>query len=243
MSKIISMISGKGGVGKSTFAVGLALSFANMGKKVVIIELDVGFRTLDLIFGMQNEIVYDLGDMINTTCEPDEAIINYEHNSNLYFISAPLDKDVNILVDDITFLCDELKKYYDYIILDNCFNFEKMIEITSKAADVGLILTTVDNISVRNASKVAAILQQKNFYNLKLIINKIDVKNPKKMIISDLDEIMDLVGINLIGTLMLDDELYRDFNLGKPNKIIKSKLIFDNIAKRLEGEYIPLNIK
>lgn len=243
MSQIISILSGKGGVGKSTFAIGMGLSFADMGKKVVIIELDVAFRTIDLILGMQNEVVYDLGDMINTVCEPDEAIIAYEHNPNLYFVSAPFDREINILVDDIIFLCDELKKYYDYIILDNCFDIEKMIEITTKVADVGLLITTVDNISIRNASKIATVLQNKDFNNLKLIINKINYKNPKKMIICDLDQVMDLVGIMLIGTLMIDDELYKNFNLGKPNQITKSKIIFDNISKRLQGEYIPLNIK
>lgn len=243
MSKIISILSGKGGVGKSTFAVGLGLSLANMNKKVIIIEMDVGLRTIDIILGMQNQIVYDLGDLLSNKCDPDEAIINYENNNNLYFISASVENNVDLLEQDIIFLCDELKNYYDYIILDSCFNIEKMIEITSKIVDIGLVISTVDNISVRNAGQIVNTLYDKSFNNLKLIINKINVKNPKQLLISDLDKIIDLIGINLLGTLMIDEELYINFNLGKPDKIVKSKVIFDNIARRIQGEYIPLNIK
>ena len=119
MSKVYLVASGKGGTGKTMFAANLGSSYAQKGYKVVIIDMDMGLRNLDLYLGLENNVVYDVYDVMTGACKIKQALVNHHRFDNLYIIGSSPEREKGDLTPlHVKVLCEKLKTDFDYIIVD-----------------------------------------------------------------------------------------------------------------------------
>lgn len=243
-NQVISLTSGKGGVGKSTLCVGLGLGFALCGKSALMIEFDAGLRGIDLMLGIADKIVFDLGDLLEGRCTISKAIIESPLNENLNAIVAPISLEAPLNLEDVQLLINGLRPHFDRIILDMPAGLGTSARITAAAADLALIVATPDRICVRDGCRMTQELQRGGFTNHRLIINRVDEKMIRRDVITDLDEVIDGVGSQLIGVLPDDSaiqlRLSRGLALRESHRITR---ICKTIARRIDGEYLPLLLR
>lgn len=236
MGKIFAVTSGKGGVGKSTFATCLALTFAKAQMRTVLIDLDEGLRCLDIMLGADSKIVFDLADAVDNM-DTAKALYKIEKEENLYLIPAPDRKGK--MGDSLGGFVEKLSAEFDVVILDFPAGIQN--EIYSVLPDKTQFLTVAvpDNISIRDAAAVNKALKELGKISL-LVINKFDIKKMRKGIYRNIDEMIDLSGLRLVGIVPESDELallslkHRIKKRGKPSRA------FFRIAARLSGKRLAL---
>jgi septum site-determining protein MinD len=243
LGKIVVITSGKGGVGKSTTAAMLGYNLKKNGKKTIIIELDVGLRSLDIMLGVENDIGYDLSDILSGECEPYKAIRTSESLSGLQFIPAPGVVSSRVDNDRFVALCLALKKNYDYVIVDSPAGIGELFRIAIRAADEAIIVTTPDMVCMRDAQNISEILESQGVIKQRLLINKLEKAAFRKSNIRDLDEVIDTVGVQLIGIIEQDKDLMDLSASGKlPRKDSASAEEFSLVAGRIMGKESPLKV-
>ncbi|MBQ8300780.1 MAG: P-loop NTPase [Clostridia bacterium] len=244
MSKIIAITSGKGGTGKSSICAELGFSLAKQGHRTLIIELDFGLRCLDIMLGVKDDIVYDLGSVIEGKCDVYKATTQVKLASNLSIICAPEDPFSKVDAETIKNICTEMRKYYEYIIVDTSAGTNESVFDVVEQSDLILINTTPDPICVRDARTMSDEFYKRGNKKQRLIINKVDNEIFKADIIGDLDEIIDTVGVQLIGVIPNDDAVTISTGKGIPLPSNSNAFkAFDAISKRIKGEDVPLSFK
>lgn len=246
---VILFTSCKGGVGKSTVCANLAMALAELGKKVLLIDCDFGNRCLDIILGLTDEAVHDIGDVVMGRIAPDEAIVKDKRTPNLHFIAAPFNFNNNMSKNTFR---NVVRSYansgdYDYIFIDTPGGVGEPLMFAASVADIAYIIVSPSRAAIRAAERTANFLQSKGVKRERLIINKLyggSVKKAKQEIISVIDE----TTVKLIGVVPYDAELIRAGDAGKlVDEILSSNVTnaFENIAYRTIGEQRPLftNIK
>lgn len=249
MAEVITITSGKGGVGKSTTTANIAVGLAEAGNKVVAVDFDIGLRNLDMILGLERRIVYDIVDVMEDKCNLSQALINDKRTKNLYFLPASQTKDKTILdKDKVRKLIDELKESFDYILLDSPAGIESGFEHSIFLADVALIVVTPEVSAVRDADRVIGIIDAKsekatNGQEVKkfIIINRIkqELVNKKEMLSQD--DVLGILAIDLIGLVPEDEKIISATNAGEPvfyDKNSNSGEAFRRISRRVLGEKI-----
>lgn len=250
MGIVITVTSGKGGVGKSTAVGNLSVGLANRGKKVVAIDFDIGLRNLDMILGLENRIVYDVIDVMEGKCNLNQALINDKKAKSLYFLPASQNKDKNILdKDKVKLLIEELKQNFDFIIIDSPAGIEGGFEHAIFWADRALIVVTPEVSSVRDADRVIGIIDAKSDKAREgkevgkyLIINRIKQDLIKKGDMMSSDDVLTILGIPLIGLVPEDEKIVAATNSGEPviyNKKTKSAKAYERISDRILGKDVP----
>src|SRR5512140_1069076 len=157
---VMTITSGKGGVGKTTTTANLAVALAATGKKVVCIDGDIGLRNLDVVLGLENRIVYDLVDVVEGRCRMRQAMIRDKRLPELYLIPAAQTRDKNaISPSDMVRLCDELRPDFDWILIDSPAGIERGFRNAIAAADKILIVTNPEMSAVRDADRVIGLLE------------------------------------------------------------------------------------
>ncbi|HHX56751.1 MAG TPA: septum site-determining protein MinD [Clostridiales bacterium] len=244
MSKVIAITSGKGGTGKSSICSGLGYSLAKMGNRTLIIELDFGLRCIDIIFGMSAEIKQDLGTVLEGKCDAIDAITQVKVASNLNILCAPKNPFTVVTAEQITDICQEVKKFFDYIIIDTGAGINSHVFDIVEQSNLILVITTPDPICVRDARMMSDEFYKRGNQRQRLIINKVSKRTITNEIVKDLDEIIDTIGVQLIGVVPEDNELIIATGKGFPLSYEAPSLIaFDAIARRIKGEDIPLTLK
>lgn len=244
MSKIIAVTSGKGGTGKSSICASLGYDLAKKGHRTLIVELDIGLRCLDIMLGMKGTVPYDLGDVLNGTCDIYKATTVVNMANNLNFISAPTDPFAKITAAQIKEITDEIRKYYEYIIIDTSAGINENVFDIVAQSDMILIVTTPDPICVRDAQLMSDEFYKRGNQKQRLIINKVNRKMLSHRLVENLDDIIDTVGVQLIGVIPDDPALIVATGKGVPiayNSM--SSLAFNAISRRLKGDDVPLAIK
>ncbi len=244
MTQVIVVTSGKGGVGKTTTTANIGVGLAKLGKKVVLIDTDIGLRNLDVVLGLENRIVYDLVDVVKGVCEPKQAVIKDKRFDGLFLIPAAqtTDKDA-VSTEEMQELCEKLKKDYDYVIIDCPAGIEQGFKNAIAGADKALIVTTPDISSVRDADRIVGLLEDNEISDHYLIINRIRPDMIRRGYMMNVDDIMEILNITLIGIVPDDQEIIVSANTGEPS-VINLKSVagqgFRNICKRLNGDNVPL---
>lgn len=243
MSKIIAVTSGKGGTGKSTVCAGLGYTLAKQGHRTLIIELDFGLRCLDIMFGMESSIQSDLGDVLNGKKEVLDAVAQVPMASNLSILCAPKTL-TTVTADQIVDICRSIKKYFEYIIIDTGAGINSHVFDIVEQANLILVVSTPDPVCIRDASLMSDEFYNRGNKSQRLIINKISKQVIGSELVSHLDEIIDKIGVQLIGVIPDDFKMTVATGKGEPIPTDSAALkAFDAISKRLGGEFVPLTVK
>jgi len=249
MGEVITITSGKGGVGKSTLSANLAVGLAESGKKVVAVDFDIGLRNLDMILGLENRIVYDVIDVMEGRCNLSQALINDKRSKNLYFLPASQTSDKTILdKDKVQKLIESLKNEFDIIILDSPAGIESGFEHSIFLADRAIIVTTPDVSAVRDADRVIGIIDAKSQKAkdggevLKhVVINRLKPEMVDSGSMLSVDDVLSILALPLIGIVPDDEEIITSTNEGEPifyNKNSMAGEAYRRITKRILGEDI-----
>ena len=243
MAKIIAVTSGKGGTGKSTVCAGLGYTLAKQGHRTLLIELDFGLRCLDIMFGMENSIEYDLGDVLSGKKKALEAITQVNMASNLNLLCAPKTL-TSVSADQIIDICRSVKKYFEYIIIDTGAGINSHVFDIVEQVNLILVVSTPDPVCIRDASLMSDEFYNRGNKSQRLIINKISKKVIGNALVANLDEIIDKIGVQLIGVIPDDFKMTVATGTGTPIPTDSQALkAFDAISKRLGGEFVPLTVK
>ncbi|MFA5576214.1 MAG: septum site-determining protein MinD [Tissierellaceae bacterium] len=240
----IVITSGKGGVGKTTTSANLGTGLGILGYSVVVVDADIGLRNLDVVMGLENRIVYDIVDVVEKNCRLKQALIRDKRFEKLYLLPAAQTKDKSaVSPEQMLELINDLKKEYDYIIIDSPAGIEQGFQNSIAGADMAIIVTTPEISAVRDADRVIGILESKGLYNPKLLINRIRQEMVKRGDMMNIDDIIDILAIDLLGVVPDDEAIVISTNKGEP-VVIDGKTLsgraFNNIAKRIRGEEIEL---
>lgn len=241
---VITITSGKGGVGKTTAVANLATALAMDGKKIVCIDGDIGLRNLDVVMGLENRIVYDIVDVIEGRCKLKQAMIRDKHYSNMYLIPAAQTRDKNaVSPSDMIRICNDLRADSDFVIIDSPAGIERGFRNAIAAADRVLVVTNPEVSAVRDADRVVGILEAEEKGNPSLIINRLNPVMVRNNDMLSAEDVLDLLGIHLIGIVPEDESVIIGSNRGAPvvtEPKSRAGQAFRNIAKRLQGQDIPL---
>ena len=242
-AQVITVTSGKGGVGKTTAVANLATAIAMDGKRVVCIDGDIGLRNLDVVMGLENRIVYDIVDVIEGRCKLRQAMIRDKHYQEMYLIPAAQTRDKNsVSPSDMVRICKELRPDADFILIDSPAGIERGFRNAIAPADRVLVVTNPEVSAVRDADRVVGILEAEEKGNPALIINRLNQSLVKNNDMLSAEDVLDLLGIQLIGIVPEDESVIIGSNRGAPvvnDPKSRAGQAFRNIGKRLQGEDVP----
>lgn len=245
MGTAIVITSGKGGVGKTTSTANIGTALALQGKRVCLIDMDIGLRNLDVILGLENRIIYDIVDVVEGRAKLYQAIIKDKRfNDNLYLLPAAQNADKNAVnADQMLEIIGELREDYDYILIDCPAGIEQGFQNSIAAADQALLVTTPEISAIRDADRIIGLLEQTDLEPPRLIINRIRKRMMQDGEVLDIDEITKHLAIELLGIVFDDDDVVRSSNNGDPivlNPKNPASQGYRNIARRILGETVPL---
>jgi len=246
---VIAVVSGKGGVGKTTTTANIAVGLSKIGKKVMVLDFDIGQSNLDLNLGIQARVIYNIIDVFNKTATVEQASVKVKKSDNLYFIGSA-QKETKDALDskEIKKILNYLRRKYDFIIIDSPAGIESGFEHAIEYADSAIVVVNPEVSSIRDADKAIGLLdaKSKNRISKTLVINRIQkdmIKDGRMISIENLQEILDLP---ILGLIPEDKGIISASNKGEAIiHVRKSKagLQFMNIAYRLSGKKIELESK
>lgn len=245
MGEAIVITSGKGGVGKTTTSANVGTALALQGKKVCLVDTDIGLRNLDVVMGLENRIIYDLVDVVEGRCKVHQALVKDKRFEDLlYLLPAAQTSDKSaVSPEQMKILIEDLKQDYDYIIIDCPAGIEQGYKNAVAGADKAIVVTTPELSAVRDADRIIGLLEKENIEPPKLIINRIRSHMMKSGEMLDVDEITTHLSIDLIGIVVDDDNVIKSSNRGEPIAMDpnnRASIAYRNIARRILGESVPL---
>ncbi len=240
---VVTISSGKGGVGKTTTTANLAVALALTGDKVVCIDGDIGLRNLDVVMGLENRIVYDLVDVVEGRCRLRQAMIRDKRLPELHLIPAAQTRDKSaVSPSDMVRLCDELRPECDWIIIDSPAGIERGFRNALAPADIVIVVTNPEVSAVRDADRIVGLVEAEEKGPARLIINRLNPAMVKRGDMLTADDVLELLAIDLIGIVPEDENVIISTNRGQPIAL-EGKTVaghaFQNIARRLKGEDVP----
>ncbi len=243
-ARVVTVTSGKGGVGKTTTTANLGIALARLGKRVVLIDGDVGLRNLDVVMGLENRIVYDLVDVVEGRCRLRQAMIKHKQFPELYLIPAAQTRDKTAVSPaDMIYITDKLRNEFDFILVDSPAGIERGFRNAVAPADDVLIVTNPEVSAVRDADRIVGLLEAEHKDPGQLIINRINTEMVKRGEMLSAADITDILALKIIGIVPEDEHVIPASNSGVPvtlNENSRAGLAFRNIARRLTGEEVPL---
>lgn len=246
MSEVIVITSGKGGVGKTTTTANLGSALALEGKKVALVDTDIGLRNLDVVMGLENRIVYDIVDVVEQKCKLKQALIKDKRFDELFLLPAAQTRDKSAVNEEqMRELTKKLKEEFDYIIIDCPAGIEQGFKNAIAGADRAIIVTTAEISAIRDADRIIGLVEASEIKNPELVVNRLRPAMVKRGEMMDVEDIVDLLSIDLIGVVPDDEYIITYTNKGEPvisNKKAPSGKAYREIAKRILGEQIEITV-
>ena len=243
MSEIIVITSGKGGVGKTTTSANVGTGLAILGKKVVLIDTDIGLRNLDVVMGLENRIVYNLVDVVEGNCRMKQALIKDKRYPNLFLLPSAQTRDKSaVSPGQMVKLVEDLRDDFDYILLDCPAGIEQGFQNAIAGADRALVVTTPEVSAIRDADRIIGLLEAADMKSIDLIVNRIRMDMVRRGDMMSLDDVMDILAVNVIGAVPDDEDIVIATNQGEPlvGMGTRAGQAYMDICRRIAGEEIPL---
>ena len=242
MSEVIVITTGKGGVGKTTTTANVGTGLAQLNKKVVLIDTDIGLRNLDVVMGLENRIVYNLVDVIEGNCRIKQALIKDKKYPNLALLPSAQTRDkTSVTPEQMKKLTDELREEFDYILLDCPAGIEQGFQNAIAGADRALVVTTPEVSAIRDADRIIGLLEANEIKQTQLIVNRLRMDMVKRGDMMTVEDVCEILAINLIGVVPDDEQIVISTNQGEPlsGKNSQAEEEYRNICRRLIGEDVP----
>ncbi len=245
-ARVITVTSGKGGVGKTTVTANLATALAMQDRKVVAIDSDIGLRNLDVVMGLENRIVYDLVDVIEGRCRLSQAMIKDKRLPDLSLIPAAQTRDkMAVSPSDMVLVCDQLRELVDYVLIDSPAGIERGFRNAVAPADEVIIVTNPEVSAVRDADRIIGMLEAEEKGPARLLINRLKPAMVARGDMLSIDDMLEVLAIELLGVVPEDEAILVSTNRGMPVALsatnsTSASQAFRNVAQRLEGEEVPL---
>lgn len=241
MAATITMVtSGKGGTGKSTVAVHLAGALAKLGRQTLLVELDSGLRSVDIISGVYGRTVYDIEDVLSGVCEGSRAVVKSPFSEGLSVISAPVSGGA-VETQSLQLFCQKMTPFFDEIVIDTAAGLEAPFRAAAAVCHRAVLVVTPDPVAVRDGRVVSDLLFDAGVRNLRMVINRLQPARLKRMGIPDLDWCIDQVAARLLGVLPESESIALCAANGEPlPKDCREAEIFARMARRLNGDECPL---
>ncbi|CCY24344.1 site-determining protein [Brachyspira sp. CAG:484] len=247
--RVIVITSGKGGVGKTTTNANIGTALARAGKKVVMIDTDLGLRNLDLLLGLENRIVYTIVDVVEERCKLKQALVKDKKNPNLCLLAAAQTRDKTAVTEEqLKDICEELKKDFDFILVDCPAGIEQGFQNAVAGASEAIVVTTPEMSAVRDADRIIGLLESKEeIKSYKLLINRVRPNLIKSNDMMSVEDVVEILSAQLIGIIPEDTGIITSTNKGEPIVNDEKSLAgraYNNVAKRIIGEDVPfLNLE
>ncbi len=244
MGTSIAITSGKGGVGKSTICISLGMVLARAGYRVCLIDVDLGLKNLDVMMGLENRVFYDLHDAMNGKCSLNKAILRDKREENLYLL--PACKSIHVQSfngQDLKLVVDELKRSFDYVLLDSPAGIESGFLHALHCADRMILVTTLDIAAIQDADRVIGLLMKENIETIQVVLNKVNPRYIEKGISVRMEEALSWLSVELLGIVYDDENITRGNNRGNPHVLdekSQTRECFEVIRSRLMGENVSL---
>lgn len=241
-TRIIVITSGKGGVGKTTATANIGMSMARLGYKVVLIDADIGLRNLDLLLGLENRILYTVMDVFEGQCRLDQALIRDKRWKNLSLLSISKNRQrYNVTRKNMQNLVKALTNLnFRYILIDCPAGIDVGFINAISPAQEAVIVTTSEIPAIRDADRVAGLLEANGVYDIKLLINRVRSDLIQKNDMMSVRDVQEVLGVPLLGAIPEDNQVIISTNRGEPlvlkKKLTLSGIAFENAARRLVGK-------
>lgn len=233
MGRKIVLTSGKGGVGKTTVTANLGIALAMQGKKVILVDADIGLNNLDVVMNVESKIVYDLGDIAEGRCRIRQALISDDFFPNL--LTLPSAKAISSLsAKAFSSIINELANESDYVLIDCPAGIDEGFHRAVSASDEAIVVTTPHISAVRDADKVITLLSSYNVKSISLVVNRLNASLMADGKILDAFDIAKLLKITLKGAIPEDN----DINVYSQIEKTENNRNYAQIAYRFLAEYI-----
>jgi septum site-determining protein MinD len=244
-SRVITITSGKGGVGKTTTTANLGTALAMEGKKVAVVDADIGLRNLDAVMGLENRIVYDLVDVVEGQCRLPQALIKDKRLPELYLLPAAQTRDKNAVNSvQMEQLCQQLRQEFDFVVIDSPAGIEQGFRNAIVGADEIIIVANPEMASVRDADRIIGLVEAAGKPEPRLILNRLRLDMVRRGDMMDVADVLEVLGVELLGVVPEDEAIIVATNKGEPavyERRSRAGRAFINAAQRILGQEIPLN--
>ncbi len=254
MAKVLVVTSGKGGVGKTTTTAAIGAALAKAGKKVVVVDFDVGLRNLDLVMGAERRVVYDLVNVIQGDAKLPQALIRDKHLDTLSLLPASQTRDKDALTPEgVARVVAELRERFDWVICDSPAGIERGAQLAMRHADVALVVTNPEVSSVRDSDRIIGLLDSKTErvergerVEKHLLLTRYDSSRANSGEMLKTEDVLEILSIPLIGIIPESQEVLRASNIGTPvtlsNPDSAPARAYTDAARRLCGEDVPMTV-
>lgn len=243
-AKVIVVTSGKGGVGKTTTTANMGAALAKLGEKVVVIDVDVGLRNLDVVMGLESRVVFDLIDVLEGKCRLSQALIRDKRVENLYLLPASQTRDKDSLSPEafkaaVRTLIDE--EGFDRVLIDSPAGIESGFKTAAAPAEGALVVVNPEVSSVRDADRIIGLLEAQQVREIRLVINRLRPRMVASGNMLSEGDILEILGVKPVGVVPEDEGILVSTNIGEPAVLGKTRagLAFMDTARRLRGEDVP----
>ena len=243
MGEVISVISGKGGTGKTTVCAGLAQALAQQGEKVLCIDCNTYLGDLDMALGISQLSALSFWDVASGNYSLQQAL-RHPQFQELVFLSAPISRTAQ--GDPLSFfqLLEAARSQFSYILLDGPAGVGEGVDMVAKAADRVILVTTADPAAIRTAARTGDALELMGKENVRMVINRADPWDLSNMGVT-VDDLMDQAGLPLLGLVPEDEKVFLAVIAQKPLLSAQKKgatAACQRIAKRIRGQNVPVKL-
>jgi len=246
MARIVTITSGKGGVGKTTTTANLGAALALADKKVVVFDGDIGLRNLDIVMGLESRIVYDAVDVVEGRCKLRQALIRDKRTPNLSLLPTAQARDKSAInPQQMLQICEELASEFEFVLIDSPAGIEQGFRNSLAPATEVLIIVNPEVSSVRDADRVIGLIESSNKGPAKLIINRLSPARVKKQEMLSADDIYEILSTEIIGIVPEDEQILAASNKGQPvsfNGKTPAAEAYRDIALRMLGNQVPMRV-